>query len=180
MVARLPEHENIMLPRICQMARGPGGDRAGIGGDDRVIRQAACSVHAPPPAASSDLSARVPRSSISSFHAFMPALRLLEEAAVFARRKLRQERVAARRGVADQRTFDRIAQTDALRIDGRSARHAPARLRDRTRYRGTSCRRSAACRNPPAPPATAACREVRCRRWRKGCRRRSRPCLEAA
>ena len=49
----------------------------------------------------------------TSLHA---TLRLLEEAAVLAHRKLRQERVEHGGGVADQRAFNRRTQADALRI----------------------------------------------------------------
>ena len=47
------------------------------------------------------------------FHAL---LRFFEEAAVVARRELRQKRLEHGGGVADQRTFDRRAQTDTLRV----------------------------------------------------------------
>ena len=104
-----------MSPRILQVARGPGGDRAGIGRDDRVILQEFVQfvrdhlrLHRSVRPRAALFQKLVPR--------LHPALRLLEEAAVLARRKLGQERVEHGGGVADQRTFDRRAQADTLRV----------------------------------------------------------------
>ena len=98
-----------------QVARGPSGDRAGIGRDDRVILQEFVQLmrhhlrlHRTVGSRAALFQKLVPR-----LHA---TLRLLEEAAVLAHRKLRQERVEHGGGVADQRTFDRRTQADALRI----------------------------------------------------------------
>ena len=65
-------------------------------------------------------------------------------------------RASVARAVADQADLDGIAQADALGIEVDLHARAPGPASDRTRCRGTSCRRSAACRSSPARPATGA------------------------
>ena len=167
-----------MSPRICKIARRPGGDRAGIGRDDRVVLQELVQLichhlrlhRLVGPRAALLHQARSTPSCGSAPSRGSCGLRAPQASAGARRARRRRRRPAdIRPDSADRCASDR----------GRSARHAPDPARDRTRYRGTSCRRSAARRTPPAPPATAACREVRCRRWRKGCRRRARLFREA-
>ena len=92
MVARLPEHENIMSPRICEMARDPGGDGAGIGGDDRVVGEQLVQL------VGDDLRLHrrvLPRAAL--LHQLVPLLHallgLLQERAVLALLEQRQQRV---------------------------------------------------------------------------------------
>ena len=87
---------------------------------------------------------------------------------------------SVRLAIADQADLDRDSAGRCASGRDRSARRAPGRASDRTRCRGTTCRPSAACRTPPARPATAWCRAARCRRWCRGCRRAPRPCRAAA
>ena len=82
--------------------------------------------------------------------------------------------------VADQRRPRPGSAGRSASGRGRSARLAPGRAWDRTRCRGSCCRRSAACRSSPAPPATAACRAGRCRRSCRGCRRARTPLPSSA
>ena len=70
----------------------------------------------------------------------------------------RRERAGA---VADQADFDRVAQADPHRVELDLDAARLARAWAGTRCRGTTCRPSAACRTPPAPPARAACRAGR-------------------
>ena len=134
----------------------PGGDRAAIGGDDRVVAQRAGPAPRRPPAASSACPSRVPRSSISFRQSRMPLLRLLEEA---RGPRCAAAAAAAPRSVArlspTRPTSTGIAQADAQRVDVDLHAARLARLRVGTRCTETTCRPSAACRTPPALPATA-------------------------
>ena len=137
MVARLPEHENIMSPRMSDVAREPGGDRAGVGGDDGVVGRSLFELvrhHL-------RLHRLVgPRAALLHQLApvLHPGLRLLQERAVLVAARAAAAAPGARAGVADQADLDRDSAGRCASGRGRSARRAPGRASGRTRCRGSS------------------------------------------
>ena len=117
-------------------------------------------------------------------HQFAPVLHaglgLFQERAVLMVIEPRQQRPEHAGRVADERGVDRAAQADALRVEVDLHALAPDRASGRTRCRGSSTRRSAACRSSPRRPVTAQCPAGRCRRSYRDGRRAARLCRAAA
>ena len=162
------------------VARPPGGDRAGVADDDGVVRQPLAQLPG------DDLRLhRLVRRVAALVHQLAPLLHVLPA------RRSRKSRFSLRlssgssscRGRRGCRRPGRPPPDSAGRCAWdrcRSARRAPARAWAEIRCRETTCRPSAACRTLPSPPAKAWCRAGRCRRSCKGCRRARRPCPAAA